>query len=159
MLGLTGCKVVLGLGILGASLVSAIVVSLTAAWGLGEVSGYARTLESGPADAPWFYFVYFTLLAIGSAFALSPINNVKLNVGIQLMNAALLPIVLGFLFALASTALPNYRKSDQENFRLYKLELPIVRGWYKWVVAILFAICSVFGIVGAVFGISDAHNH
>ena len=107
----TGCKVVLGLGILGSSLISSIVVSLTAAWGLGEVTGYKHSLEESPAEAPWFYAIYVVLVAIGAAFSLSSVPNVKLNLAIQLMNAALLPVVLGFLFALAIVALPENHKS------------------------------------------------
>merc|ERR1712194_522300 len=78
----------LALGILGASLVGSIVVSLTAAWGLGEVTGYARSLETVPSEAPWFYIVYAGILSLGAGIALSPIPTVKLNIVIQTCNAA-----------------------------------------------------------------------
>ena len=80
-------QVMLAMGILGASLVASIVVSLTAAWGLGEVAGYERTLEKNAAEAPWFYAVFGGLLVTGAVFTLSPLNSVGLNVGIQIMNA------------------------------------------------------------------------
>jgi Mn2+/Fe2+ NRAMP family transporter len=48
-------KAIFALGMLGAAWVATIVVSLTAAWGLGEVTGYKRSLADHPFEAPWFY--------------------------------------------------------------------------------------------------------
>ena len=56
-------RVVFGAGVLGASLVAAIVSSLALAWGVGEVAGYRRSLEYRPFDAAWFYGVYGTSAA------------------------------------------------------------------------------------------------
>ena len=47
-LGLVAGKVVFGAGVLGASLVAAIVASLALAWGVGEMFGLSRTLERRP---------------------------------------------------------------------------------------------------------------
>lgn len=41
-------KIIFALGMLGASGVATLVVSLTAAWGLGEVTGYKHSLEHRP---------------------------------------------------------------------------------------------------------------
>merc|ERR1712166_555393 len=133
-------QVMLAMGILGASLVASIVVSLTAAWGLGEVAGYERTLEKNAAEAPWFYAVFGGLLITGAVFTLSPLNSVGLNVGIQIMNAALLPVVLGFLFLLAI-------RIENEDDRL--------RGAHMWVVGIVFSICSLLGVVGSGLALVD----
>lgn len=139
-LGSSSLTVLLALGLLGASLVASIVVSLTAAWGLGEVTGYARNLSTSPQEAPWFYVTYVGLLAVGAAVSLAPLPTVSLNVAIQIMNAALLPVVLGFLFVLARVALPKSQQLD---------------GWYMVLVAVLFCVCSLFGILGAVVGVSS----
>jgi hypothetical protein len=45
-------------GVLGASLVAAIVSSLALAWGAGEVVGYRRSLEYRPFEAGWFNGAY-----------------------------------------------------------------------------------------------------
>jgi len=140
-IGETGTRLLFSLGMLGASLVAAIVVSLTAAWGLGEVAGYKRTLEANPREAPWFYVVYAGVLCVGAAITISPANVVGLNVAIQIMNAALLPAVLGFLFMLAIKALPEEDK---------------LQGWYMWFVGIIFGICSAFGVLGAVMAVVQA---
>lgn len=134
-IGKTAGEICFAVGMLGASMVAAIVVSLTAAWGLGEITGYKRSLSHHPKHAPWFYLVYLAVLVIGVLIVLSGVNLVKLNVGIEVMNAVLLPIVLGFLFLLAYKTLP-------EPYRL--------KGWYAWTVFIILAITSIFGVAGGI---------
>ena len=134
-IGKTGGEICFAIGMLGASMVAAIVVSLTAAWGLGEITGFKRSLSHHPKHAPWFYGIYILVLILGIAFVLSGINLVNLNIGIEAMNAALLPIVLGFLYLLAIKSLPD------------KLRL---KGLYAWVVFIILGVTSVFGVYGAI---------
>jgi len=126
-------RAVFGVGVLGAGLVAAIVSSLALAWGLGEVAGYRRSLEYQPAKAPWFYAVYSICVVGGAgAVAVAP-DLVSLNVGVQVMNALLLPVVLGFLVRLAMVALPaKYR----------------LRGWYLYLVVGVCVITCVLGVVG-----------
>ncbi len=101
LLGDRGGRLVFGLGVSGAALVAAIVVTLTAARTLGELLGYRHTLEHPVKDAPWFYGVYAAVLLCGALVVLSGVNPVALSVGVQVMNAMLLPLVLEFLFLLA----------------------------------------------------------
>ncbi len=105
-LGATMGRLVFGIGVLGAGMVAAIVCSQAFAWGLGEVTGYRHTLEQHPLRARWFYGVY-ALCVVGCAItvALWP-DLVALNIGVQVMNALMLPVVLGLLIALAVKALP-----------------------------------------------------
>jgi NRAMP (natural resistance-associated macrophage protein)-like metal ion transporter len=124
-------RVVFALGMSGAALVAAIVVSLTAAWGIGEVTGYRRSLADQPKEAPWFYGIFTATLVLGGLLVMSGINLVKLSVAVEVLNALLLPIVLGFLFALARMALP-------EESRL--------KGVYAWVVGVVILVTAGFGI-------------
>jgi Mn2+/Fe2+ NRAMP family transporter len=101
---------VFGAGVLGAGMVAAIVVSLAFAWGLGEIAGYRRSLEYRPLEARWFYGVYAACVIGGTVFVGLWPNLVSLNVGVQVMNALLLPVVLGFLIALARRALPRAQR-------------------------------------------------
>ncbi|MBS0407854.1 MAG: divalent metal cation transporter [Proteobacteria bacterium] len=98
---------VFALGMIGASLVATIVVTLTAARALGEVMGFEHSLEHRPQDAPWFYGAYALILALGGVLVASGTDLVALSVGVQVMNALLLPIVLGFLYLLARRVLPE----------------------------------------------------
>ncbi len=100
-------RMVFAAGVLGASLVAAIVCSLALAWGVGEVAGYRRTLERRPFEARWFFGIY-AICVIGSAAAVwfAP-DLVWLNIAAQALNAFLMPLAIGILVALAATALPE----------------------------------------------------
>jgi Mn2+/Fe2+ NRAMP family transporter len=125
------------LGMIGAALVATIVVTLTAARTLGEILGFKHSLEYHPREAPWFYGVYTVALVLGGILVASGIDLVKLSVGVQVMNALLLPIVLGFLFMLARRALPApYRLS----------------GRYSWLVGITIAVTAGFGLYAGLWG-------
>ena len=106
MLGENFGRLVFSAGVLGASLVAAIVCSLALAWGVGEITGYKHSLEYHPFAAKWFYGVY-ALAVVGSAalVGFAP-DLVWLNIAAQVLNAFLLPLVIGFLVALAVKALP-----------------------------------------------------
>ncbi len=126
--------ILFSLGMVGASMVAAVVVSLAAAWGLGEVSGYKHSLGHHPSKAPWFYIVYSAMLIIGGVIVVSGVNLITLSVAVQVMNAVLLPIVLGFLFMLAVKALP----------KPYRLQ-----GGYLVVVGIVIVATSLMGVYAA----------
>jgi Mn2+/Fe2+ NRAMP family transporter len=131
-------KMIFALGMLGAACVATIVVSLTAAWGLGEVTGYKRSLAHHPFEAPWFYGVYVVSLLMGAGIVLSGVNSVKLAISVNVMNALLLPIVLGFLYLLARKALP-------EPWRL--------KGWYAWLVGLIVLFTAGLGVYAGIMGI------
>ena len=101
LLGEATGKILFGLGMAGSALVATIVVTLTAARTLGEVLGVKHSLQHSAREAPWFYGIYTIALACGGILVASGVNLVSLSVGVQVMNALLLPIVLGFLFLLA----------------------------------------------------------
>ncbi len=138
VLGETSGKMLFGLGMMGAAMVAAIVVSLTAAWGVGEILGFKRSLDHKPGEAPWFYGIFTLSVIVSAVIVASRINLVKLSIAIEVMNALLLPIVLGFLYLLA-------RKSLPESHRL--------KGGYSWIVAIVLGSTSMMGVYGALTGI------
>jgi Mn2+/Fe2+ NRAMP family transporter len=130
-------RAVFALGMCGAALVATIVVSLTAAWGVGEVAGYRRSLADHPLEAPWFYGIFTVCLILAGVLVASGANLVALSVGVQVLNALLLPIVLGFLFALAIRALPD----------AYRL-----KGVYAWIVGAVMFVTAGFGIYSVAAG-------
>lgn len=133
---LTG-RICFGLGIAGAALVAAIVVTLTAARTLGELLGFDHTLDKSATEAPWFYATYALTLVAGAAVVVSGANLVTLSVYVQVMNAMLLPIVLGFLLLLARRLPEPYRLSG----------LPAV------LVAIVMAMTIVLGLYSGIAGL------
>jgi Mn2+/Fe2+ NRAMP family transporter len=130
-------RLVFSAGVLGASLVAAIVCSLALAWGVGEVAGYRHSLERHPFAAKWFYGVY-ALCVIGSAalVGFAP-DLVWLNIAAQVLNALLLPLVIGLLLALAVKALPETTRP---------------RGAYLWLLIAISASVIAVGVFGALRG-------
>jgi NRAMP (natural resistance-associated macrophage protein)-like metal ion transporter len=136
-LGTAVGNLVFGVGVLGAGMVAAIVCSLAFAWGLGEVAGYRRSLEYRPLEARWFYGVYTVCVVAGAVVVAVWPDLVSLNVGVQVMNALMLPIVLGFLIALAVRTLPRAHR---------------LRGPYLWVVLAVSALTCTLGVFGGLSG-------
>jgi Mn2+/Fe2+ NRAMP family transporter len=130
-------KLVFGAGVIGAGMVASIVASLALAWGLGEVAGYRRSLEDHPLEAKWFYGVYAGCVVAGAVLVAVVPNLVFLNIAVEVMNALLLPMVLGFLIALAIFALPP-------NVRLH--------GVYKYVVIGTAVLTAGLGVYGGITG-------
>jgi Mn2+/Fe2+ NRAMP family transporter len=95
-----------GLGMIGASVVAALVVTLAGAWGVSEVLGWRHSLNDAPTAAPGFYAMAVTGTAIGATLVVLAPNLVNLSVDVEVLNACLLPVVLGFLLALEARALP-----------------------------------------------------
>jgi Mn2+/Fe2+ NRAMP family transporter len=136
-LGETTGKLLFGLGLSGSAVVATIVVTLTAARTLSEVLGVRHSLEHEPHEAPWFYGIYTVTLIAGGLLIVSGVNLVRLSVGVQVMNALLLPIVLGFLYLLARRLPPPYR----------------LQGFYAVLVAVTIAATVLFGLYSGVAGI------
>ena len=106
-LGATGAKVLFGAGFLGAALVAALVSSLAGAWGLAEIFGWKHTLNERPSrKTAGFYVAYAFAHVAGAVLVLAAVDLVTLAVDAEVMNALLLPVVLGFLLALERRALP-----------------------------------------------------
>lgn len=106
VLGSVGGRWIFSIGITGAAFVALLVTALAAAWGLGEMTGFEHSLEKNPREAPWFYGTYAAAV-IGSAVVVDRVRDlVALNVSVEVMNALLLPLVLGFLVYLAVRVLP-----------------------------------------------------
>ena len=131
-LGHIGGTVLFGLGMLGAALVAAIVASLAGAWGLSEVFGWRHTLNERPNRATAkFYITYALAHVVGAVLVLGSADLVNLAVDVEVMNALLLPIVLGLLVALEAKALP-------EQWRM--------RGLHKYITRVLCLVVMAFGL-------------
>ena len=130
-------KLLFSLGMAGAALVAAIVVTLTAARTLAEVLGAKHKLEDEPREAPWFYGFYAVALVVGALVVGSGMNLVSLAVGVQVMNALLLPIVLGFLYLLARRLPEPYR----------------LKGAYAAISGAIILATVVFGVYSGVAGL------
>ncbi|QQE78150.1 NRAMP family divalent metal transporter [Alicyclobacillus sp. SO9] len=130
-MGVAGAKVVFGLGMVGASFIAALVVSVAGAWGIGEAFGFNHSLNHRFKDAKVFYSIY-TLAHVGGALlVIFSVNLIQLNIDVEVMNAMLLPIVLGFLLALEAKVLPTEWR---------------MKGAYKYTVWTVSGLVMLFGL-------------
>ncbi|KIH80820.1 Manganese transport protein MntH [Pseudomonas batumici] len=137
-LGQTVGRVVFAMGLAGGALVATIVVCLTVAWGVGEATGRRHSLEQHPTEAPWFYAAFAAMLLGAGALVGSGVNLVELSIFTGVVNALLLPAVLGLLYWLARTQLTGA-------FRL--------QGGYARVVGVVFGLASLTGLFCGVGGL------
>ncbi|EJF01321.1 divalent metal cation transporter [Liquorilactobacillus mali] len=125
-------KVLIGASVLGGALVAALVVALAGTWGITEVLNWKHSLnEPLSCRTAGFYTIYTLAHVIGAVLVLANFELVNMAVAVEVMNALLLPIVLGFLLMLEAKVLPKeYR----------------MKGFYKWTVTILCIIVMIFGM-------------
>ncbi len=89
-------------GLLGASLIAGGVLPLATAYSVSEAFGFRKGVNLDFRRAPIFLGLFSVLVAVGALVALIPnVPIIPLLVGIQVLNGALLPIVLVFILVLA----------------------------------------------------------
>jgi Mn2+/Fe2+ NRAMP family transporter len=92
-------------GLLGAALLAAAILPVTAAYVISETFGLEKGIARRPHEAPVFVGVITALIAIGAAVALIPnVPVIKLLVLVQVVNGALLPVTLFFVWRLSRNA-------------------------------------------------------
>ncbi len=122
-LGHTAGRLVFGVGVVGASLVAAIVCSLALSWGIADIAG------------PRFCRPALLAGIVGSAVVVVASRDlVGLALATQVLNAVMIPVLVGLLIVLAALVLP----------------LPIrLRGMRLGVVVAVCALVSLAGLIGA----------
>ena len=85
---------------------------------MGEIAGYRHSLKNQPFEAKWFYSVYAASV-VGSAATVWLVRDlVWLTIAAQVLNAFLLPLVVGFLLALERSPI------NLSHFNLYHIRRP-----------------------------------
>ena len=65
------------IGLFDAGLLGALCISLSTSWAIGEVFGWAHSLNKSVREAPWFYAVYLTMLLSSGVVSLVASNDVR----------------------------------------------------------------------------------
>jgi Mn2+/Fe2+ NRAMP family transporter len=90
------------IGLLGASLLAAAILPVTAAYVIAETFGLEKGIARRPREAPVFVTTLTALVLVGAAVAMVPgVPVIKLLVLVQVVNGALLPVTLFFVWRLA----------------------------------------------------------
>jgi NRAMP (natural resistance-associated macrophage protein)-like metal ion transporter len=96
-------EVLFGIGLLGASLLAAAILPVTAAYVIAESFGFEKGLARRAREAPVFVGTVTALVLIGTVVALIPhLPVIRLLVLVQVVNGVLLPVTLIFVWRLAS---------------------------------------------------------
>ena len=89
------------IGLFDAGFLGALCISLSTSWAVGEVFGWAHSLNKSVKDAPWFYVVYLGILVTAGAIVLIPgAPLITITMFVQVVAVTLLPAALMFLILL-----------------------------------------------------------
>jgi NRAMP (natural resistance-associated macrophage protein)-like metal ion transporter len=95
-------KVLFAIGLFDAGLLGALCISLSTSWAIGEVFGWAHSLNKSVREAPWFYVVYLAMLLTAGFVSLVASIEVQngITIFVQVVAVTLLPAALVFLILL-----------------------------------------------------------
>lgn len=112
-------------GLLGASLLAGAVLPLATAYALSEAFGIPKGVHLDFRRARFFFGLFTVLILFGAGWALLPnVPVIQLLLSMQVLNGALLPIMLVFILRLSNDA---GLMGTLKNTRLYN-----VLGWGTW---------------------------
>ena len=109
----------LAIGLFDAGLLGAIAISLASSWAVGEVFGWAHSLNHKVREAPWFYiFYFFMLISAGGVVLISSQSTlVTVTLFVQVIAVTLLPAALVFLLLLLNNEemMGKYKNTRLQN--------------------------------------------
>jgi NRAMP (natural resistance-associated macrophage protein)-like metal ion transporter len=89
------------IGLFDAGFLGALCISLSTSWAVGEVFGWAHSLNNSVRDAPWFYLLYLGMLLTAGLVVLIPnAPLVTITMFVQVVAVTVLPSGLLFLLLL-----------------------------------------------------------
>ncbi len=87
------------IGLFDAGFLGALCISLATSWSVGEVFGWAHSLNKSVRDAPWFYVIYLGMLLSSGAVVLIPgAPLITITMYVQVVAVTLLPTTLILAF-------------------------------------------------------------
>lgn len=91
-------RILFGIGLFDAGFLGALCISLSTSWSIGEVFGWAHSLNKSVKDAPWFYAIYlFILITAGIVVLIPGAPLITITMFVQVVAVTLLPVSLVFL--------------------------------------------------------------
>jgi Mn2+/Fe2+ NRAMP family transporter len=95
-------KALFAIGLFDAGFLGALCISLATSWALGEVFGWAHSLNKSVREAPWFYVAYLVMLVSSGTVSLISSTHVQdaITIFVQVVAVTLLPAALVFLILL-----------------------------------------------------------
>ncbi len=137
------------IGLFDAGLLGAICISLASSWAIGEVFGWAHSLNSSRRAARGFHIFYFVMLVSAGAMVLISSQHVLVTVTlfVQVIAVTLLPAALVFLLLLLNNEelMGKYKNNRRQNVIGFTIVGAII------LLSMLYAITAMFpGLLGGV---------
>ena len=134
-------RTLFAIGLFDAGFLGALCISLSSSWAIGEVFGWAHSLNKGVRDAPWFYVAYTGMLLTSGAVVLIPgAPLVEITMYVQIVAVTLLPAALIFLILILNDEgfMGKYTNTLWQNIANWTIVLAII------VVSTVFALSTLF---------------
>ena len=136
-------QVLFAIGLFDAGLLGALCISLSTSWAVGEVFGWAHSLNKSVREAPWFYVVYLGMLISAGLAVLLTTEEVQNSITkfVQVVAVTLLPAALTFLILLLNDKqlMGEYVNSLWENIANWAIVLFVI------VVSTVYGVSVLFG--------------
>ncbi|MGO8752903.1 MAG: NRAMP family divalent metal transporter [Thermoguttaceae bacterium] len=123
-------KALFAIGLFDAGLLGALCISLSTSWALGEVFGWAHSLNKSVREAPWFYVAYLGMLISGGVVSLISSTAIQdaITIFVQVVAVTLLPAALMFLILLLNDRplMGDYVNTRWENVANWSITIFVV---------------------------------
>jgi Mn2+/Fe2+ NRAMP family transporter len=131
------------IGLFDAGFLGALCISLSTSWAVGEVFGWAHSLNKSVKEAPWFYVIYLAGLASAGLVVLLSTKAVQdtITMFVQVVAVTLLPAALLFLILLLNDRplMGEHVKTRWQNIANWSITIFVV------VMSTLYGISVLFG--------------
>ncbi len=135
------------IGLFDAGFLGALCISLSTSWAVGEVFGWAHSLNKSVKEAPWFYVVHVGMLLGAGAIVLIPgAPLIAITMFVQVAAVTLLPSALVFLILILNDPafVGEHVNTRWQNIANWSIVL------FVTLMSTLFAISTLFpGLFGA----------
>jgi len=123
-------RALFAIGLFDAGLLGALCISLSTSWALGEVFGWAHSLNKGVREAPWFYVAYLLMLVSGGVVSLVASTQLQdgITIFVQVVAVTLLPAALMFLILLLNDRplMGNYVNNRWQNIANWTITVFVI---------------------------------
>jgi Mn2+/Fe2+ NRAMP family transporter len=131
----------LAIGLFDAGLLGAICISLASSWAMGEVFGWAHSINNKLTEAPMFYAFYFLSLIVAGTVVLIPgAPLILITLFVQVIAVTLLPAALVFLILLLNQEelMGKYKNTFMQNVIGFSIVIMIVALSTLYAISVLF---------------------
>jgi NRAMP (natural resistance-associated macrophage protein)-like metal ion transporter len=134
-------RTLFAIGLFDAGFLGALCISLSTSWAVGEVFGWAHSLNKGVRDAPWFYLVHIgMLLSAGGVVLIPGAPLITITMFVQVAAVTLLPSTLVFLILMLNDEqfMGPYVNTRRQNIANWSIVI------FVTVVSTVFAVSTLF---------------